>query len=142
MAYCTKCKTKIGMFDTSYDCLSDDCNKNYCVKCSETELIGCKYCEDSFCKECLKDHEPDCKIENEEIEEVEEETCPDCGEILEDCTCDELDGMTFDDEKVVCMLDIDNYSLDHYIKELPRLLKDFELNRTLSNEKTLVWVKK
>lgn len=142
MAYCTKCKTKIGMFDTSYDCMSEDCSNTYCTKCSETELIDCKYCDDSFCKECLKDHEPDCKTENEEVEEEEEETCDECGELIEDCTCDELEGMNFNDDKTICMLDIDNYGLDHYINELATLLKNYELNRVLSNEKWLVWVKK
>lgn len=141
MAYCTKCKEKIGMFDKSYDCMEDSCNKTYCEKCSTTELIDCKYCDDSFCKECLKDHEPTCKEENETTEE-EEATCPDCDELLEDCTCEDVDGMEFNDEKTICILDIENNTLDTYINQLPALLKDFELNRLLSNEKWLVWTRK
>ena len=141
MAYCTKCKTKLGMFTTSYDCMDEVCNKTYCEKCSATELIDCKSCEDSFCKECLKEHETACKEENETTEE-EEETCPDCDELLEDCTCDEVDGMKFNDDKTVCILDIENNTLDTYINQLPVLLKDFELNRLLSNDKWLVWTRK
>lgn len=143
MAYCTKCKAKVGMFDTVYDCMDENCTKTFCKKCSETELIDCKYCDDdSFCKECLKEHEPDCKAAQEEVEEEESETCPDCDELLEDCTCNDVDGMTFNDDKTICILDMENYGLDHYIDELSTLLKDYEVNRVLSNEQWLIWVKK
>lgn len=143
MATCNKCKAKLGMFDKAYDCMSEDCTKKFCEKCADTELIDCKYCDDSFCKECLKDHEPDCKEENETVEE-EEETCDDCGELLEDCTCGEdvPDGMYFSKDKTICMLDIENNMLNNFIDQLGTLRANYVLDKELSSDKELVWIKK
>lgn len=139
MATCAKCKSKIGMFDTSHNCMDDNCNKVFCTKCADTELVDCEYCSNAYCKGCLKGHTMECKAENED---EEDETCDECGELIDECTCGEIDGVTFSDDKTICILDIDNYNLEQYINVLNRLLKDFELNTVLSNDKSLVWVKR
>jgi hypothetical protein len=127
------------MFGKSVECSDDVCTKAFCEKCASSELVDCEYCENSFCKECLKDHTPDCKTENEE---VEEETCDDCGEVLEDCTCDIPEGMYFNKEKTICILQIGDNSLNSFIEQLSTLRTNYVLDKELSTDGELVWMKK
>lgn len=114
------------MFNTSYDCADEDCNAKFCEKCSETELKECQYCNESFCTKCLVAHTPDCKEENETTESDDEE----------------IDGMTFSNDKKVCIIDLGSISLVDCIEHLTTLKKDYELDKDLSDENSLVWFKK
>jgi len=90
---CTKCKTKIGFFGTEYKCDEEGCKSKplLCTdcynKCSDEVLAECETCAGSFCPEHFDNHS--CE---------DEETCEECGELTEDCTCDEEDEM---DEKIL-----------------------------------------
>jgi len=141
MAACKKCKKSLGFFDKSFECSEEGCPATFCEACSKTELVDCEYCEDSYCKKHLETHTPDCKAENEE------ETCEDCGEVMSECTCDTEDedmpdGMYFNKDKTICILDIEDNKLSAFIEELNTLRKDFILYTELSNDKELVWIRK
>lgn len=141
MSTCKKCKKNLGFFDKSFECMEESYPATYCVTCATTELIDCEYCDDSYCKKHLELHTPDCKAESEE------ETCDDCGEVRDECTCDTEDedmpdGMYFNKNKNICILDIEDNKLSAFIEELTTLRKDFNLDTDLSNDKELVWTKK
>lgn len=143
MATCKKCKKSLGFFDKSYVCNEDSCPATFCDACSKTELVDCEYCEESYCKKCLEKHIPDCKEENENVEE----TCDDCGEVMSECTCDTEDedvpdGMYFNKDKTICILDIEDNKLNCFIDHLETLRKDFVLDKELSTDAELVWIKK
>ena len=148
MVTCKKCKIKIGMFANKIVC--EECDSTYCEKCS-TEIVECEYCNVDYCKKCLEKHTPDCKLENEttpaEEAEDEEETCDDCGEVLSDCTCEEEmpDGLYFNKDKTICIINIADNELNCFIEQLVTLRKDFVLDKelsTLTNNRELVWIKK
>lgn len=128
MSACKKCKCKIGMFTSSNSC--DECNENYCSKCS-TELVDCTFCNGTYCNKCLVAHVPECKEENEAkaVEDDEEEV-------------EEMDGITFNKGKTVCILDISSNDISDFIEELETLKRDFILDTELSTENSLVWFKK
>ena len=125
--------------------MEEGCPAIYCVTCATTELTDCEFCDNGFCKKHLEAHTPDCKEENETTDE--EETCDDCGELVDECTCDTEDdempdGMYFNKDKTICILDIEDNKLSAFIEELITLRKDFDIDRELSTATELVWVKK
>lgn len=144
MATCKKCKKSLGFFDKSYECMEEGCPATYCNACATTELVDCEYCSDAYCKKHLETHTPDCKAENE----TTDETCDECGELMSECTCDTEDdvdmpdGMYFNKDKTICILDIEDNKLNVFIDHLDTLRKDFIIDKDLSNDQELVWIKK
>lgn len=125
MVTCKKCKEKISIFANKSTCT--DCDANYCERCAITEIVECEYCYDKYCKKCLIEHTPDCKEENESADEEDEE---------------EIDGMSFNDDKSICILDISNNDLTNFINVLSDLRKNYIIDKDLSSDKELVWIKK
>lgn len=101
MSNCTKCKAKIGWLSTEFKCDAEGCDNPLILcekcytKCTDEELAECEDCSGTYCQKHFEEHI------------CEDETCDDCGELLEDCTCDEDE----EDEKV-SNEDILTYSTD------------------------------
>lgn len=132
MTTCTKCKTKIGIFQSSEVCQEEDCPARFCEKCAKTELATCEYCDSLYCKKCIPEHKVLCK---EEYDSADEED-----EVEEDEDTNE--GITFNKAKTVCILDMSNYSVTDYVEELETLRNDFVYDEQYSNDDYWVYFKK
>ena len=104
----------------------------YCEKC-KSEISDCEYCDGQYCKKCLVEHTPDCK---------EEYDAQDADADVDDEADEVPDGMYFSKDKSICILDIDSNALNCFVNELPILLKDYALNKELTSDKEMVWVRK
>ena len=144
MVACKKCKKSIGMFQTKVECNDSDCTSVYCEACAISEMETCPSCEEKVCKKCMATHAGPCKDELETPEE-EDETCDDCGELVDECTCDEeeeVEGITFNKAKTVCILDMSNYDVTNFIEELETLRNDFVYDEHFSTDDHQVYFKK